>query len=52
MKDVYLKKEIKYERKAAIAAYNEKKLKTFLFKKIAKYYENKHLKHLGFQELG
>lgn len=46
--DTYLCKSIKYERKEAVAAYNNKKIKSWIYKKLSKYYENKHLKNIGF----
>lgn len=41
---LYLRKEIEYERKEAIAVYNNKKIKAWIYRKLSSYYENKYLK--------
>lgn len=44
--DKYLKKSIYYDRKATMAWYNNHKIKEYIYKKLAKFYDNKHMKKI------
>lgn len=42
----YLVKSIHYDRKAAIAWRNNHRIREWIYKKLADYYEDKHIKNL------
>ena len=48
MAHLYLEKEIKYERKEAIASLSGRKIRAFIYKILAKHYENRYNKYRGF----
>lgn len=40
----FVKKEFEYMRKACFAHYNNKKIRYWIYSKLAKHYEKKHMK--------